>query len=591
MIKTISTLILILSFSILLQAQFQQAQMLKDGTIRIQKILPPPHLSLQNRNNTFNQLEGFPKGHPASPNFKNVRNVSLADVNGDGLEDVLFAADNQLLAHGYDGLIWQKTLHQTATFPPSVADIDDDGELEIVQVVFGGAGIGGVYVMEKNGEDLTGWPILFAQKGVASAALSDLDGDNIMEIIVNEIGGGGVQDVHVFKLDATYFNDNWPVRLAARPAVTPSVADIDNDGEKEIILCTTEARYVLNLQGEAEAGWPIVTDPTVRFSWHSPVLVDFDEDNTWEIVGSSTGDAPEFWILNHDGTSRMGWPQAVPENTWTFSPPTVVQIAGEFRIFMSRPIFQDPDNPLSKDMLYGWDKDGNMLEGFPIFQEDGLEGFISVADVDNDDEFELVYGSNTLGADGLGFIHAYEMDASQEVEGFPIRPQGWTFFNGTNLGDINGDGMMDLSALTYMQHFGADVDSVFLNVYDLAVPYAPEKILWSTYKGNNLRDGVPFPSIVSSLKSINPSTNIDLQLFPNPIENQLKIQIRVIEKEQLSIHVLNLLGQKLMEVANNEVVIKEQQWEVNLTDLQAGVFIIEIQNQDGFLNSYKMMKQ
>lgn len=571
------TFFLVIHFNV--SAQWQQATMNETGETTVHPIPIPNQIAT--RNQMFDELAGFPKGFLGSLTFKHRRNVTLADVNGDGLEDVLFAADDQLIAQAYDQILWQKDIGAVATFSPSVADIDGDGEIEIVQAVFGGADHGRVYVMEKDGTDMPGWPENFDQKIAASIALSDLDGDNQMELIFGEIGGGGVQDVHVYRIDGTVFNDNWPLRLAARPAVTPSVGDVDNDGQLEIVVFTTEARYVLNLDGEAEEGWPLVTDPLVRFSWHSPALADLDGDETLEIIGSSTGDVPEFFAMNHDATYQDNWQKPIPENTWSFSPPTVVEVDGEKIVIMSRPIMSATE----KDMLYAWDAAGNMLDGFPIVKVGGCEGVISVADIDGDDDFEVLFTSNTVDAEGFGFIHAYHLDGGGEVAGFPIQPRGWTYFNGVNLGDIDGDGLMDLTALTYTQNFGAATDSIYLHVYNLASPYAPEKILWSTYKGNNTRDGLPFASMISHTTAV--EQPIVAQVYPNPVKTELTLEIQT--EEHINIQVYNILGQQQAFVFDGKVNGGQEQFQINTNDWKNGMYIIHVKGGNGlkYLHVFK----
>lgn len=574
---------LVLFSSLSLSAQWQQASMNENGETTVHTI-PTPN-DVQFRGNTFNQIAGFPKGFIGNPSFKHRRNVTLADLNDDGLEDILFAADNQLFAYAHNELLWQKDIGATAVFSPSVADIDNDGELEIVQAVFGGIDRGRVYVMEKDGTDMPGWPKTFDQKITPSIALADLDNDDQMELVFGEIGGGGVQDVHVYRIDGTAVSDNWPIRLPARPAITPSIGDVDKDGELEIVAFTTEARYIFNLNGEAEEGWPIVTDSIVRFSWHSPILVDLDDDETLEIVGSSTGEIPEFFALNHDATYQANWQKPIPENTWSFSPPTVVEIDGALVILMSRPIMSEA----ADDMLYAWDAAGNMLDGFPIVKTGGCEGVISVADIDNDNDFEVLFTSNTVGADGKGFIHAYHMDGSGEVEGFPIRPHGWTYFNGVNLGDIDGDGQMDLTSLTYTQSFGAMTDSIYLHVYNLETPYAPEKILWNTYKGNNRRDGLPFPQIISNLDKV--QENLSAQVFPNPFEQQAILTLNFLKKEALHIKVYDITGQYQATIFEGTLGIGQQELELNTKNWAVGIYFINIEQDNALVQSLKIVKK
>lgn len=563
-------------------AQLQRATIHPDFTTSIEQLSHSTEVNF--RHNNFEQLADFPKRQLANPTFKNVRNCTLADLNRDGLDDILFVADNQLFAYSATELLWQRDLGGTATYPPSVADIDKDGELEIVQAVFGGFEDGRLYVLEVDGTDANGFPLQFDNLIVTAPTLTDVDNNGLFEILVNEITGAtGL--VHLLNLDGTSFNENWPVHLAARPAVTPSVVDVDNDGEKEIVVFSTEARYILQLNGEPEIGFPQVTDPIVRYSFHSPLLVSFDNDDHFQIVGSSTGDAPEYFVLNPDATFRSGWPQPVPDNNWTFNPPTVVEMDNEHTIFMSRPISDTP-----KDMLYAWDKNGVMRDGFPIEKAGGLEGYISIADIDGDDKMELVFGSNLLDTDGFGFIHAYEMDGSGEVDGFPIRPRGWTFMNGVSLSDIDGDGMMDLTALTYTQTFGSGTDSVYLNSYNLNVPYSPERVLWNTYKGNNSRDGVVAPIINSSTISPDVINNLDLKITPNPLSEIGIIDFKLSKKSNVSIDVYDVNGKIVKSIFTGQLSSGQQSFEINIKDLESGMYSVIVKNAQTIIANQQIIK-
>jgi hypothetical protein len=115
----------------------------------------------------------------------------------------------------------------------------------------------------------------------------------------------------------------------------------------------------------------------------------------------------------------------------------------------------------------------------------GIEGFITVADIDGDGENEIITDFNIMDSDG-GYIRAWEMDGTEVTTGFPLRPQGLSYMNGANLGDINGDGMLELVTLTYVQTFSPD-DPVYVTAYALNQPV--ENLVFGTYKGSNDRMG------------------------------------------------------------------------------------------------------
>ena len=491
------------------------------------------------------QVEGFPIAFAADPNFKNFRNVTLADINKDGFTEIITGIRKTLYAFQSDSLLWSVPLEGLALYPPSVADINDDGRLEIVLATGGTGEKGRIYILDQDGSAIAPWPVNFDDHWILTApSLSDLDNDRKMEIIVNELDSPSGK-VHILKLDGTSFNANWPVFLGGTPAVTPSVGDIDRDGQKDIVVFSTSAQFVFDLEGNLKEGWGLDTDPFQRYSFQSPLLVNLDQDPQLEVVGAAHGSAPQFYVLEHDGSFAPNWPVNVPSQSWTFSTPTVVPLNGSPSIFMSRPIFEG-----SKSVLFSWTPDAMPREGFPITKMGGLEGFISVADVDDDEDFELIFGSQMVGEDGSGFIHGYEMDGVTQLPGFPLRTPGWTFMNGVNIGDINNNGLMDLVALSNtVEAISGLPDSAYLNVFELPVRYTPAKVLWSTYKGSNTRDGLLEADFVSPVKESRLDKGLSMDVFPNPTNGDftVKLEAASLGYDEVRFTLSNSSGRKIGE--------------------------------------------
>lgn len=469
----------------------QQAWIDQDGHMQVRDVLisEADYLEMEMQKSEYEQLANWPKRIAAHPNFKNFRGVTLADITGDGMDEILVASFGRLYAYKGNGdLLWSLQLTGTAIYPPSVADVTGNGELELVQLTGGVPNNGRAYVIDKDGNVLPGWPVSIGNQWLLSApALADLDGNGQMEIV---FGVRTVNEIHVLKADGSNFNENWPVELASIPAFTPSLGDINNDGEMNIIAGASNGTlYAFTLNAGLLPGFPVAAANT-SFSYQSPLLADLDGDSLLSIVGATHGDAPQYYVRKSDGTYREGWPVAVPGGGWTYSPPTLADITGDsiFEIFVSKPI-GDAVQP----MLFGYNEAGEMLPGFPISKSGGLESFISVADIDGDGQHDLIFGSNMM-VDGKGFIHAWKTDGAGQLPGFPLRPDGFTFMNGANLGDVTGDGLLNLVALTYEQTFSAS-DSALINVWNLGITVEEADVLFGTYKGNNTRSGLMTMSV------------------------------------------------------------------------------------------------
>ncbi|PKG41602.1 T9SS type A sorting domain-containing protein [Psychroflexus sp. MES1-P1E] len=549
----------------------KQATLNEDGTISVSEVEIP---QTRNANQGGDALFTFDR--PANPSIKNSRGVTLADLNDDGVEEIIFGVNTTLFALNGDGSIFfEKTVEGPILLPPSIADLDDDGSPEIIINTGYPTTVGRVYVKDNNGDDLAGWPITFNDKWMINApAIADVDGDGTLDIVTGERFASAQGFVHALNIDGTEINENWPVEIPATPAFTPSIGDINNDGSNEVVIAASSAgMYVFNSQGEILDGFPLV-QAGVNYSYQSPMLVDLDSDETLEIIGSNHGDNAAFYVLNHDATYAPGWPIAL--GGWTYAPSTVADLDddGTYEIFMG-------DRNTSGDgtdlpTIYGLAPDGTNITNFPIQKYGGNEGVITIGDINDDGVLDIIISSTLTDAAGFGYIHAYSSDGSGEIDGFPLRPEGFTFLNGAVLGDVDGDGLMDLTANSHSILFGAGVDTFYLNTYNLNVPYDESKILSNGYKGSNTRDGL----IAEEVLNVNQFTNNQtLVIYPNPTKGILNIKLPVsIENAQVNIYSID--GRVILNETIN--VATDQTLSYDFKQLTNGIYFVSI--KDGKTN-------
>lgn len=565
--KILFAFTLLLSGGLLIQAQQtgKKAILNEDGTISVESVILPVELSNRPLNNfevlwTWEQI--------ANPTFKNMRGVTLADLDNDGVDEILYGVNNKLYALKGDGtVLWEKQVSGTITLPPTAYDLDGNGTIEIVLNTGGSPAAGRVYLMDAQGNDLPGWPLNFENHWMINApSVADVDGDGIMEIFTGERITATLGKVHALKLDGTPLNANWPVEVNATPAFTPSIGDVNGDGEMNVVMAASKgSMYVFDLQGQPIDGFP-VTPEGVSYSYQSPILADLDGDGFLSIIGSNHGDNAGFYVMNHDGTYRDGWPR--PLSGWTYSPPTVIDWDndGQWDIFMSDRRTDNDGNPLP--VIFGMSPDGGNLPNFPIEVYGGTEGVLTIADINNDGILDIIFPSVMTDADGYGYIHAFSLDGSGEIEGFPIRPLGFTFMNGAVLGDVNNDGLLDLVVNSYTTTYGAGVDMTYINVYNLNVPYVPENIKRNGYKGNNTRNGLVLPESTTGINEVVKTMNFNIA--PNPSDGFLNLNFGTISPN-VEINVFGIDGKLI----HSKTLKHKASASLDLSHLDSGIYFIK----------------
>ncbi len=222
----------------------------------------------------------------------------VADLDGDGRVEVMAAdlsgclyvwkwdggaylPDSTVLLADTDGAFWAS---------PAVGDVDGDGRPEIVAVNDKGR----VYAW--NGEDGTGG--LIADLGGmcwSDPALADFDGDGAVEIAF----GLGPEPGRLILIrgDGSPYGAAEAIFTCERSLgyVSPAIADIDEDGELEIICCSVDARiFGVNPDGTHARGFPRRID---GFIYASPLIADLDMDGDMELVVAGYDARVHVWDL------------------------------------------------------------------------------------------------------------------------------------------------------------------------------------------------------------------------------------------------------------------------------------------------------
>ena len=297
-------------------------------------------------------------------NFKPL--MLMADLNFDGKKEIVIkpglGEEREMAIISAEGkILFQWPLPNTSWFgfidaSPAIGNFDDDKELEIV-VAGPSEKAGGIW---ENGQF----------KGF------------------NNEG-----EVHVFNMDGSYVK-GWPIKTEGIIFSSPAVGDINKDGKDEIIVGLMYASdifpdpelgglYVFDRNGNILPGWPQFKGYNF---WSSPSLGDIDNDGDLEIGASRLGF--ETYLFHHDGTLVSGWPQSTSWNDYYST------IIGDVDGDQKPDLLTTAGNYWYGGGVYAWKDNGQSISGFPKATEVDAQAPAVIADIDNDGRVEVIASSD-----------------------------------------------------------------------------------------------------------------------------------------------------------------------------------------------------
>ena len=217
------------------------------------------------------------------------------DIDGDGRLDVVGLTDKQIF--WLRNPTWEFSVIDDARLHDlELADFDGDGKLDIVarnQSAFGGSGNCVLIYLQRTGS----WhKYRLSCPDGEGLKVADINGDRRLDIIVNSVWFQNAGALSPQEWQTRRFSSTW-----TWPHTFIDVADVDGDGNKDIVLAPAEPagkRYRVSWfsgRNPTNEEWPEnIIDRDVETVRHFVAAADMDNDGDTDIITASMhqGSAP-----------------------------------------------------------------------------------------------------------------------------------------------------------------------------------------------------------------------------------------------------------------------------------------------------------
>ena len=460
---------------------------------------------------------------------------AVADLDGDGTNEIVIARDGRLVVWKPDGTVkWSASVTGRIWASPLVANFAGDSKLEVVV-----ASRDKIYMFDAAGAAVSPFPVSWRDE-VRGLAAGDVDGDGKLEIVAvttTPLLANSQKDIiQIFRADGSK-QTGWPPNTTGVAGCDSNcdvtggydqnvaVGPIDADDKMDVFVGQDDAymswhhgsgvaylaspifkmtKTVLGvrfLHDYAEAQQGYANNEATALQAHmtntAPAIADIDGDGVNDLVlVASVQNASQtdrlkgvaLWVLNQDGTRPPTWvtPYHVPAylaGLWDLGNTNIVAATNQVSIADFDPTVPGLDMVFAgfdgKIHLVGADKRERWSYTYTT-ANDTLTGGVVIADLTGDGVPEIVFASYSTRS---GVSNLYVLDATgAELAKIALPMRGSMAV--PTIADVDGDGTLDI--VVSLKDGEANLRSAL--VYK--VPGSSANCLpWPTGRGNYLRNG------------------------------------------------------------------------------------------------------
>lgn len=192
------------------------------------------------------------------------KGLVLADLDGDEDLEIIVPSikmegwAGRLSVYHHDGRVaegWPYLLTDGyPAFTPVIGDLDSDGSLDIVELAVSAEE--NLFVLEADGSIKQGWPITHQGISYSEPAAADVNGDGFCDIVLGNNLNNASPYPNPDSILGLYFAydyrgellTDWPVEVNGVSGRTPTVLDIDDDGNLNMVLVGDYSSIVRDLE-------------------------------------------------------------------------------------------------------------------------------------------------------------------------------------------------------------------------------------------------------------------------------------------------------------------------------------------------------
>ncbi|NQX98885.1 MAG: T9SS type A sorting domain-containing protein, partial [Flavobacteriales bacterium] len=484
---------------------------------------------------------------------------------------------------------------------PSFADIDNDGDLDL----YAGEYYGKIEVFTNNNRVFTAAGILGLTNGFAlqavvgtysAPAFADIDGDGDLDLYVGANNGfiAWFSNVNGAFTSEGHLQSNLNVDIDPGAKTRPTFRDADNDGDLDLYLnAQSDNIYLYTNNGGVftAAGKVQANDLPIDVDYSAPTFADIDGDGDLDLyVGSVDG---KIKVFNN--------------NNGTFTATGDLETAGATIDIgnYSSPTFADLDNDGDLDLYVG--EDNSNINFFSnnngvftvepnLTTSNNTYCAPAFADIDIDGDLDLYVGeySGTVEVftnNGGAFTATNDLQANSSTINLTYRSKP-TFADIDNDGDLdlylgNGYGTIRVytntnglfSTTPYLQAGGTVIDVGHYSAPTFADIDNDGDL--DLYVGNG--DGnITFYENLALTTGISKIETTEISIYPNPVQNQLFIELD--NQEITEITIIDYSGRIVKTITNNNAK------NIDVSGLTQGIYILKVSTKNGVLTN-RFIKQ